>query len=279
MRKTILITGIALLLTACNFFNSADKSSSSKTAPTLGEVYVTEITATKATLKSKIEKYGNYSSYKERGFAYGRSPKPYDSGNFIAAADGYSSEFSVTLNGLEPNTLYYVAPYITMSDDQTYIGRQLEVCFTTKVQGDYSSALVASDNPKVEVHLRECYRNGAQVKLEATILNKEVTAYTNYYIYQNNYGYKIGNYTFNSRIEDDMHNSYADNAVTKDLAAKSSSYALTTQLPIGATKILTVVVDGVPSNVQKISIYLATEFRDASPKEYAYLTFENVPIY
>ena len=277
MKRTILLTGITLLLAACNYYNNT--ANSSKTAPTLGEVYVTEITATKAILNGKIDKYGSYSSYTERGFYYGTESKSYDTGSAVAAADSYGSTFSVTLTGLEPKTQYYVAPYIKVDEKTCYVGRQQEICFTTKTQGDYSSALVNCDNPKVEVHLRECYRSGAQVKLEATILNKEITAYNNYFIYRNSEGYKIGEYAYNSHIEDDQYTDYPYNAVTLDLAAKTSSSGLTTQLPLGATKILTVVVNGVPANVKKISVYLATEFRDASPKEYAYLTFENVPIY
>jgi hypothetical protein len=117
------------------------------------------------------------------------------------------------------------------------------------------------------------------VKIEATILNKGINAYDNYLLYQNNYGYNIGNYTFNSHVEDDQYTAYNDYAVTKELNGKTYNYNMSVQLPVGATKILTICVDGVPSNAKKISVYIATVFQNASPKEYAYLTFENVPIY
>lgn len=275
MKKILYLTLTLCLFAGCrNFVNLEDYG---KTAPTLGDVIVTDITATSATLSSSVVNYGSYSA-KEVGFSYGTEPKPYETGYVIASETNYR-DFSVTLKDLQPSTRYYVTPYIKVDEAKYFVGKSQEVSFTTKVQGDYSKATVNSNNYQVEINLRSCYRSGTRVTLEATILNKDINPSTDYYIYQNNYGYELGGYSYISRVQDEVLTDYNDYAVTKYLNSKNSSYGLSTTLPAGATKVLTVTIDGVPNTTKTISLYLASEFRNASPREYAYLTFENVPIY
>jgi hypothetical protein len=277
MKKISLLIMLALVAVSCEKMNDS-LNSDGKTAPVTGEVLITEITSTGATFTSSVESYGSYSVI-ERGFSYGVESKPYETGSAVAATETSGNKFTAHVNNLKPKTTYYVTPYLQVGESKYYVGTEQEVCFTTKIQGDYSSAKVESDNRNVEIHLRGCFRNGNRVKIEATILNTGINAYDNYYLYGNNYGYKIGSYTFNSHVEDDAFTSYGNYAVTVDLNTKSNNTGFYTQLPIGATKILTVMVDGVPTNAKKISLYLATEFKSTTPTEYAYLTFENMPIY
>ena len=276
MKKISLLALIAAVLMSCSLFKK--DLDGGKTAPRLGEVIVTDITSTSAVLTSSLISSGSYSIL-ERGFSYGPETKPYETGYAIAADVMSGNDFSATVTDLEDNTTYYVTPYVKVGDEKYYVGTSQEISFTTKVQGDYSSARVSSDNRDVEIALRSCYRNGTRVKIEATILNKGIQPYDVYAMYMNNQGYKLGNLSYISHVEDDQYSDYADDAVIKTLNNKSSQYELRTQLPVGSTKILSIVVDGVPANAKKISVYIATRFYNTMPEEYAYLTFENVPIY
>ena len=276
MKKISLLLLLAVALLSCE--KTKDAVDGGKTLPQLGDVLITDISSSGAVFTSSILSRGEYSIL-EQGFSYGPEPKPYETGYAVVADQFYSNDFSATVTGLSANTKYYVTPYVKVGDQKYYVGTSQEVSFTTKVQGDYSSATVVSDNRDVEIGLRSCYRNGSRVKIEATILNKGIQPYNNYYMYQNNFGYTLGNYTYNSHVEDDVLSTYDNFAVTKTLNNASSNYSITTQLPVGATKILTIVVDNVPSNATKISVYIATCFGNTTPAEYAYLTFENVPIY
>ncbi len=276
MKKISLLVLLAVAFLSCE--KTKDNVDGGKTLPKLGDVVITEITSTGAVFTSSLLSSGEY-SIMERGFSYGPEPKPYEAGYAIVADKFHSTEFSATVTGLNANTKYYVTPYVKIGDQKYYVGTSQEVSFTTRTQGDYSSATVVSDNRDVEISLRGCYRNGSRVKIEATILNKGIQPYNNYYMYQNNYGYNLGNYTYNSHVEDDVLTTYGDNAVTKSLNNVTNVYNMTTQLPVGATKILTLVVDNVPTNARKISVYVATRFHNTAPEEFAYLTFENMPIY
>ena len=275
MKKYSFIVLLAVMATSCSFFNKTTENG--KTAPKFGEVIISEVTATGATFSCTLEDRGSY-SIQEYGFSYGTEPKPYETGYAVASDNTYSRDFSATVTDLQPQTRYYVTPYVQVGEQEYFVGKNQEVIFTTEVKGDYSSAKVESDNRNVEVHLRGCYRNGNRVKIEATLLNTGINDYANYYLYQCQYGYTIGGYTYNSHAEDDLFTDYNHYAVTYDLNSQSG-YSINTQLPLGSTKIFTIAVDGVPSGARTISVYVASEFRNTSPREYVYLTFENVPIY
>ena len=218
-------------------------------------------------------------SVSDYGICYATTANPTTNNSKISrGATSASQNFTCTLTGLTPGTEYHVRPY-AISDNQTYYGD--EKTFTTDGGNDedYSSARIVSDNREVEIQLQHCYRNGTRVKIEATILNKSIQPYDTYAMYMNNQGYTLGSNTYTSHVEDDQFTSYRDDAVTKTLNNKSSQYELRTQLPVGSTKKLSIVVDGVPTNATKLSVYIATRFYNTTPDEYAYLTFENMPIY
>ena len=242
---------------------------------------ITQTTATVAGLLT-LEDGVSVSDY---GICYSTNAQPTLADKTASRGScSHSTNYTCQLSGLNAGTEYYVRAY-AVSNGTTYYGNTKS--FTTATNGgggggteDYSSAIVKSDNYQVEVSLTSCRRSGGtRVTIEATLLNKGINPYTSYYIYQNNYGYTLNNYSYTSHVEDDLLTTYGDNAVTKYLSNKNSNYGLSTQLPVNATRVLKVTIDGVPEAATRLSLYLASEFQNTSPREYAYLTFENVPIY
>ena len=218
-------------------------------------------------------------SVSDYGVCYATTANPTINKSKVSRGGSSSSQnYTCQLTGLSEATEYHVRAY-AVSNGTTYYGS--DEVFTTEGGNteDYSSATIESDNRNIEIRLEHCYRNGTRVKVEATILNKGIQPYNSYYIYQNNFGYTLGNITYNSYVEDDVFTTYDNFAVTKTLNNASSNYSITTQLPVGATKKFTIVVDGVPTSATKISIYLASLFNNTTPVEYAFLKFENMPIY
>jgi hypothetical protein len=244
---------------------------------------VNEITQTTARVYGLLTLEGGI-SVSDYGICYAATALPTINNSKVSRGGSSSSQsFDCLLSGLTEGSEYHARAY-AVSNGRTYYSA--DKTFTTASgsgggQGseDYSSAIVSSDNRKVTVNLVSCYRNGNRVKIEATIRNSGVTASNNYYIYQNNYGYTVGGYTYNTYVEDDIYTTYNNYAVTVDLNNKSGNSGFYTQLPLNSTKKMTVYVDGVPKDARTVSVYLATEFRDSDPREYAYLTFGNVPIY
>ena len=87
-------------------------------APTVVTNNATYLTSTSATLNASITDNGN-SEIIERGFKYGT-----DRNNLseIVQSDDATSDFSVTITGLAPNTTYYYVAYATNSDATDYAG-------------------------------------------------------------------------------------------------------------------------------------------------------------
>lgn len=255
------------------------------TVPVLTIESVTSITQTTAGISGllALESGISVTDYGVCYSASGNTPTVNDSKVSRGGASA-STSFTCQLSGLTAATEYHVRTYAKYDGETYYSDTQT---FTTAGSGggggsgteDYSSASASSDNPNITVTIRSCHRAGVRVTMEALLENTGVNAYDNYYIYQNNSGYKIGDVIYASHVKDDLYSSYEDYAVTKYLNTKSSIYGLTTSLPIHSPQILKATIDGVPTDATWISLYLATEFRDANPKVQAYLAMEKVPIY
>ena len=251
--------------------------------PVISVESVTAVTQTTATVGGVLTLEGGL-TVTDYGVCYstGSNPTINDSKASRGGASA-TTTYTCQLSGLTPGKEYYVRAY-AVAGGTTYYGNIKS--FTMASQGgsgsgteDYSNAKVESDNRNVQLTIRSCYRGGNRITIEALIKNIGINASDNYYIYGNNFGYTLGNYTYNSRVEDELYTAYDNYAVTCYLYSKSNNTGLYTQLPINSPQILKVTIDGVPKDASKISLFLATEFRNTNPKEYAYLTFENVPIY
>ena len=277
MKKLISFLIIASLFISCK--DKSDAEDAGKRAPSFDEVVITDITTKSATFSCQLLSSGDY-EIMEKGFAFGFESNPIKTGYTVKAESDYSNNFSTTVTGLDANTKYYVSPYVKVGDDKYIEGKTQEVSFTTKVQGDYSTAIVQSDNYNLDISLVGCIRSGSRVTIEATILNKGINPCDSYYMYSIGNGYSSGSITYHTYIEDDLYTDYNYNQLGFYLNNRSNTGGtMSTQLPVGSTKILKITIDGVPVLAKQISVYIATQFMGTSPTEYAFLTFKNVPIY
>jgi hypothetical protein len=131
MKKVLLlfpITGLLILLIACNKSNSGTETTTVTTEEKLPVVIadsVGEITASAASFFGKITNKGG--TITDRGIYWGKEANP--AGNKISATT-YSSggEFQVSIKELTPNSTYYVRGYATNSKGTAYTK---DVQFTT----------------------------------------------------------------------------------------------------------------------------------------------------
>ena len=110
-------------LTGTLFFNSCIKD---PTIPVLNTGAVTDITISSAKITGEITDDGG-AEVSARGFCWGVSFNPTLQDNFIASGTG-PGEFTSSINGLEPNTLYYIRAFAQNSAGIAYGN---ELTFTT----------------------------------------------------------------------------------------------------------------------------------------------------
>ena len=265
MKKSLFLISISCFFMSCSFFSNLD------VLPSFTEIQFENIAANHVDVYCTLESSGSF-TIDELGFVVSNQPDAASTGTAYTARVS-RSDFYLSITNLTPNTKYYISAYAKLSNGKYYVGQ--EFSFTTLKQGNYSSAKVESGNYKIDLKLSSCMRAGNRVTIEATILNKSISPYTNFRTYYIGDGNTAGV----THVEDDVFTDYVYSNLNQYLNNTSGTYIYGANLPIGATKKFTITVDNVPHSAKTISVYIAGEFRDVSPVEYCYLTFENVPIY
>ncbi|WP_151674952.1 hypothetical protein [Patiriisocius marinus] len=112
--KILLFIGIIGLLQSCG----GDDETGENVTPSTSIVNVTEITDFDAIVNVSIENAGS-SAISDRGVVYGTTSNPTMADNNIAV-EGSQTTFSVTINGLNAATNYFVRSYFIVDDEVAY---------------------------------------------------------------------------------------------------------------------------------------------------------------
>ena len=286
MKTTIffILSFVALAFAACNFFPSLAPVTAK---PTFDELTVSNVTATGFYWKSrKIVTDRNGYDLSEIGVMYSTNPDiPVKTSQTdgTAYAVGYF-DYQNDINGLLPNTTYYVCLYCITNSGTCFKGEPQII--TTRQQGNYSQAKVKSPiNDNVELGLIGCWRMKNKVLVEVTIKNTGINDTNDLRIFFSGCGQTVDGKTYTTHVEDDLYTDYLTNDVlfsmngNRDNHTDFSAFFSAGSLPLNATRRLQIHVFGVPENTQKLDLYIMSYFYNYSGCPAVYMTFENVPIY
>lgn len=253
--------------------------------PTVSVESVTSVSQTTATVNGVLTLESGV-SVSDYGVCYATSASPtINNAKMSRGGSSSSQSFSCTLSGLTPGTEYHVRAY-AIANGQTYYSP--EKTFTTASQGggggggaaeDYSSATLRSTNDNLTIGLLSCKRLASgNVQMETTILNTGIAECNDFRV--RGVGESlIVNAAWATYISDNLGTYYGPNALNMSIGGKKgSTIGGGCLVPIGAKQQFTITVIGVPDNAQSISVHLASYFYGYQC-EYAYLTYDNVPIY
>lgn len=253
--------------------------------PVISVESITSVTQTTAVVAGVLTLEGGV-TVSDYGVCYATNNAPTINNSKISrGGTSASTPFSCQLSGLSAGTEYYVRAY-AVSGGQTYYGNTQS--FTTTSQGggsgggteDYSSAVLRSTNDYLTIELLSCKRlQSGNVLMETTILNTGVQNYTDLRIPGVGQGHSWDGRTWTTEVFDDLATDYNYYSLSMSLNGKSGN-ALSggVSVPLNAKKKFSITIKNVPADAPRISVHLACMFY-GYPCEYAYLTYDNVPIY
>lgn len=253
--------------------------------PVVSVESITAVTQTTATVSGVLTIEGAI-SVSDYGVCYATNATPTINNSKISrGGTSQSTNYTCQLSGLSAGTEYYVRAY-AVAGGQTYYGNTKS--FTTTSQGggggsgteDYSSAVLRSTNDNLTIALLSCKRLASgNVQMETTILNTGIQQYTDLRIPGVGSGHSWDGKTWTTEVFDDLATDYNYYSLYMTLNGKSGN-ALSggVSVPLNATKKFNITIKNVPADAPRISVHLACLFY-GYPCEYAYLTYDNVPIY
>ena len=253
-------------------------------APVLSVESITSITQTTASVSGVLSlENGIYVS--EYGICYSTGSSPSVNDNKASrGSTSSSSSFTCQLSSLTPNTEYHVRAY-AISNGKTYYSTAKS--FTTAKQNggsgsggteDYSNAKLRSDNDNLTLGILSCKRLASgRVQMETTILNTGIDAYAEYRIAGVGENITYDGKVHTTEIIDDFFSEYNYYSLKMSLNGKEGN-SISCSLPKNATKKFVFTISDVPEDATRISVHIASMFY-AYPCVYAYLTYDNVPIY
>lgn len=253
--------------------------------PVISVQSISEVGQTTAKINGLLTLEGGL-SVSDYGVCYATTSNPTVNNTKISRGGSSSSQsFVCQLSGLTPGTQYHVRAY-AVSDGNTYYGN--EKTFTTSNGGgggggggdeDYSSAKLKSTNDKLTIAILSCKRLASgNIQMETTILNTGVDQYTDFRVQAVGSGYSWDAKTYTTEIVDDFATDYGQYDLKMSLNGKEGNSLSAVSVPQNATKKFILTLKNVPEDATRISVHLASMFY-GYPIEYAYLTYDNVPIY
>lgn len=253
------------------------------TQPVVTIESIADITQTTATVNGllTLEDGVQVSDY---GICYSTQANPTIS-NQKASRGGStrSTTFSCQISGLTAGTEYFVRAY-AIADGVTYYSNSRSFTTTSSSGGggsgteDYSSAQLLCSCDELAIGLLSCKRlPSGRIQMETTIKNISVENYTDYRVPGVGSGQNWDGRTWTTEILDDFGTDYNIYSLKMSLNGQEGN-SITTSVPLGATKRFTFTIQDVPVDATKISLHIASMFY-AYPCVYAYLQYNNVPIY
>lgn len=251
--------------------------------PVISVQSITEVAQTSAKINGLLTLEGGI-SVSDYGVCYATTANPTVNNTKISRGGSSSSQsFVCQLSGLTPATQYHVRAY-AVSEGSTYYGE--EKTFTTSNGGgggggseDYSSATLKSTNDNLSIAILSCKRLASgNIQMETTILNSGINEYTDFRVQAVGTGYTWEAKTYTTQIIDDFATDYGQYDLKMTLNGKEGNSLGGVSVPLNATKKFNLTLKNVPEDATRISVHLACMFY-AYPVEYAYLTYDNVPIY
>lgn len=252
--------------------------------PTLSVESITQITQTTATVSGllSLESGVNVTEY---GICYstGSSPTVNDH-KASRGSTSSSSSFTCQLSSLSPNTEYHVRAY-AICNGKTYYSNAKSFT-TSKSDGgsgsggteDYSNAKLRSDNDHLTIGMLSCKRLASgRVQMETTILNTGIDAYSDFRLAGVGSSYTYDGKIHTTEIIDDFFSEYNYYSLKMSLNGVEGC-SISCSVPKGATKKFVFTISDVPEDATRISVHIAGMFY-GYPCVYAYLTYDNVPIY
>ena len=162
MKKLLLLS--ALLIFACS---SDDEGNPCVYEPTLTTEAATDITETSATLNgviSIVSENCEVAPGETQGFVYSTNPSPTNDDSVEVI---YGTDISASIEGLEPNTAYYVRAFLTNTIGEFY-GNEIDFTTEEEITGScdgvpYNSIVYGTQEWTVENACHITYRDGTPI--------------------------------------------------------------------------------------------------------------------
>ena len=244
---------------------------------------VSSVSQTTATVSGQLI-LENGASVSEYGICYATNATPTVNDQTMSrGSSNVSQSFSFQVGSLTPGTEYHVRAY-AKSNGQTYYGNTL--AFTTSSSGgggggteDYSSAQLRSTHDGLTIELLSCKRmQSGNIVMETTIMNTGINDNDDFRVYGVGRGQSWDGQTYTTDILDEFATEYGYYDLKMSVSGREGNEISGAVLPISAKKKFTLTIKNAPESATSISVHLATMFY-GYPCEYAYLTYDNVPIY